>query len=98
MAVVARRRHDQHMLMAERRRRIVEQVRSQGHASYRDLAHALGTSESTVRRDLRAIIGEGLLTPVRGGAGVQGLADAPAWTPQIADPVPAYRAAIAAHA
>src|SRR3954469_2268817 len=84
--------------MAEGRPRILEQVRSRGHASYRELAQTLGTSESTVRRDLRAIIGEGLLLPVRGGAGVRQLADPPPAPPPADDPVGGPRAAIATRA
>lgn len=57
------------MLIAERRRRILQHVQLQGYASFRDLADALGASESTVRRDLRAMVGDGLLRATRGGVG-----------------------------
>jgi DeoR/GlpR family transcriptional regulator of sugar metabolism len=56
------------MLIAERRRRILEQVRLRGYASFRDLAEGVGISESTVRRDLRVMVDEGLLGATRGGA------------------------------
>jgi DeoR family fructose operon transcriptional repressor len=57
------------MLIAERRRRLLEQVRQRGYASFRELADTLGISESTVRRDLRQMVAEGLLEPTRGGVG-----------------------------
>lgn len=83
------------MLIAERRRRILEHVRLQGYASFRDLADALGASESTVRRDLRAMVGDGLLRATRGGVGP--LHAAPdAGRDHRHDPVTAERAAIAA--
>ena len=57
------------MLIAERRRRMLAHVRDHGYVSFRDLAVALGISESTVRRDLRSMASDGLLTPTRGGVG-----------------------------
>jgi DeoR/GlpR family transcriptional regulator of sugar metabolism len=94
------------MLIAERRRRILDHVRQQGYASFRDLAEVVGISESTVRRDLRALATEGLLTTTRGGAGRGGpVAPSPEPHPGRAsvvaaddgdDPVAAARAAIAA--
>jgi DeoR/GlpR family transcriptional regulator of sugar metabolism len=57
------------MLIAERRRLLLEQVRLRGYASFRDLAEALGISESTVRRDLRSMVDQGLLESIRGGVG-----------------------------
>jgi DeoR family fructose operon transcriptional repressor len=87
------------MLIAERRRRILDHVQVRGYASFRDLADEVGISESTVRRDLRAMVAEGLLGATRGGA-VQvdrAIPDhARAGLP--ADPVAAERAAIAARA
>jgi DeoR family fructose operon transcriptional repressor len=58
------------MLIAERRRRLLEQVRQRGYASFRELADTLGISESTVRRDLRQLVAEGLLEATRGGVGL----------------------------
>jgi DeoR/GlpR family transcriptional regulator of sugar metabolism len=87
------------MLIAERRRRILDHVRLRGYASFRDLADAVGISESTVRRDLRVMVAEGLLGATRGGA-VQvdrGAPDQARGGPP-ADPVAAERAAIAARA
>jgi DeoR/GlpR family transcriptional regulator of sugar metabolism len=55
------------VLIVERRRRIIEQVQRRGYASYRELADALNTSESTMRRDLRSMVADGLLTSTRGG-------------------------------
>jgi DeoR/GlpR family transcriptional regulator of sugar metabolism len=43
------------MFAAQRRRLVLEQVRTQGSASLRELAEAVGASEVTVRRDLRAL-------------------------------------------
>ncbi|HEX8627351.1 MAG TPA: DeoR/GlpR family DNA-binding transcription regulator [Catenuloplanes sp.] len=83
------------MLIAERRRRILEHVRRHGYASFRDLADALGASESTVRRDLRAMVGDGLLHGTRGGVGP--LPPAPDGRGAGRhDPVTSERAAIAA--
>jgi DeoR/GlpR family transcriptional regulator of sugar metabolism len=57
------------MLIAERRHRLLAQVRERGYASFRELADTLGISESTVRRDLRQMVAEGLLESIRGGVG-----------------------------
>jgi DeoR/GlpR family transcriptional regulator of sugar metabolism len=91
------------MLIAERRHRILEHVRLRGYVSFRDLAGVVGISESTVRRDLRALAAEGLLTTTRGGAGPRDAADrahpeVAAGTDGSDDPVAAARAAIAARA
>lgn len=102
------------MLIAERRRRLLEQVRDRGYASFRELAEALEISESTVRRDLRSMVADGLLAATRGGVGplsagapaaAPGAAVAPAGSLSPAspdgaspDPARAEREAIAAHA
>lgn len=57
------------MLIAERRRLLLDQVQRRGYVSFRELAEALDISESTVRRDLRSMVDEGLLTATRGGVG-----------------------------
>ena len=57
------------MLIAQRRRHILEEVRGRGYATFRELATAIGTSESTVRRDLRSMVADGLLVLTRGGVG-----------------------------
>lgn len=57
------------MLIAERRRRLLEQVHDRGYVSFRELAETLDISESTVRRDLRSMVDEGLLAATRGGVG-----------------------------
>jgi DeoR/GlpR family transcriptional regulator of sugar metabolism len=87
------------MLIAERRRRILEQVRLRGYASFRDLAEVVGISESTVRRDLRAMVDEGLLGATRGGATHvnHAVPDQPRGIP-AADPMAAERRAIAKRA
>jgi DeoR/GlpR family transcriptional regulator of sugar metabolism len=96
------------VLIAERRQRLLEEVRDRGYASFRELAEALGISESTVRRDLRSMVADGLLTATRGGAGpvtarrqdpvAGGETPAPRTEGAPADPVRVEREAIAAHA
>lgn len=58
----------QSILPAERKRRIVQILRQDGKLHAGDLAGVLGTSEDTVRRDLRELEAAGLLDRVRGGA------------------------------
>jgi DeoR family fructose operon transcriptional repressor len=90
------------MLIAERRRRLLAHVRDHGYVSFRDLAAALGISESTVRRDLRSLAAEGVLALTRGGAGPRPgpkpVRATPAAGPNGADPVAGPRDAIAARA
>ncbi|MFI6512355.1 DeoR/GlpR family DNA-binding transcription regulator [Streptosporangium sp. NPDC050855] len=57
---------------AERRQRILDLVRANGAVSLRDLARAVGSSEVTVRRDVRILEGEGLLDRHHGGATLPG--------------------------
>src|SRR2546421_10748456 len=56
------------MLAAERRRLIAESIRSKGVVSVAEMADALGTTEITLRRDLRSMAREGLLVRTHGGA------------------------------
>ena len=56
------------MLAVERRRLIAENLRSRGVVSVTELAEALGSTEITVRRDLRAMAREGQLIRAHGGA------------------------------
>lgn len=56
------------MLAVERRRLIADNLRVRGVVSVGDMAEALGTTEITVRRDLRAMAKDGLLVRARGGA------------------------------
>jgi DeoR/GlpR family transcriptional regulator of sugar metabolism len=56
------------MLAVERRRLIAESLRSRGVVSVADMADQLGTTEITVRRDLRAMAKDGLLVRAHGGA------------------------------
>lgn len=58
------------MLAAERRSRLLTEVRRQGAAAVPDLAAALGVSEMTIRRDLDVLAADGHLDKVRGGARV----------------------------
>ncbi|GLW66865.1 DeoR family transcriptional regulator [Actinomadura rubrobrunea] len=57
---------------AERRRRILELVRANGALSLRQLAEAVQSSEVTVRRDVRALEADGLLSRHHGGASLPG--------------------------
>ena len=52
----------------ERRRLIAESVRSRGVVSVAEMAETLGTTEITLRRDLRAMAKDGLLVRTHGGA------------------------------
>ncbi|HKF85161.1 MAG TPA: DeoR/GlpR family DNA-binding transcription regulator [Candidatus Limnocylindrales bacterium] len=56
------------MLIVERRQRILDVARARGTVSAHDLAQALGTSEVTVRRDIRLMAAAGQLRRTRGGA------------------------------
>lgn len=56
------------MLAEWRHERILDMVASQGSASVPEIAEALGTSESTVRRDLEKLDHAGRLSKVHGGA------------------------------
>jgi DeoR/GlpR family transcriptional regulator of sugar metabolism len=56
------------VLILERQRLILEHVRRKGLVSVRDEAKVLGTQERTVRRDLVALAGNGLVRRTRGGA------------------------------
>jgi DeoR family fructose operon transcriptional repressor len=90
------------MLIAERRSRILAHVRTQGYASFREIAEVVGISESTVRRDLRAMVAEGLVTATRGGVGRPGGQVVERASPMVEPPggdgLAAERAAIAAAA
>jgi DeoR/GlpR family transcriptional regulator of sugar metabolism len=73
------------MLAAERRRRIVEAVRSHGTVAVAELALALDASEMTVRRDLRLMARDGLLVRTHGGAVLHGnLAHEPSYSEKAA--------------
>ena len=56
------------MLVADRRKQVLDLVRQQGFLSLADLARALDVSESTARRDLDYWHGRGLLKRIHGGA------------------------------
>jgi DeoR/GlpR family transcriptional regulator of sugar metabolism len=56
------------LLTSERKALILERIRSQGRLVAKAFAEELGLSEDTVRRDLREMAGDGLLTRVHGGA------------------------------
>ncbi|GAA2827873.1 DeoR/GlpR family DNA-binding transcription regulator [Crossiella cryophila] len=56
------------MLSAQRRELLLERLRSTGRIVAKDLAAELGTSEDTIRRDLRELAADGLCQRVYGGA------------------------------
>lgn len=56
------------MLTTQRKALLLDRLRAEGRLVARDLAQDLGTSEDTIRRDLRELAAEGLLTRVHGGA------------------------------
>ena len=56
------------MLVDERRRRILEEVRRRGSVSVTTLAQQLEVSGMTIRRDLESLAAEGRLDKVHGGA------------------------------
>ena len=69
------------MLAAERRRRIAEIIRSRGVVAVAEMAESLGTSEITLRRDLRVMAGSGILIRTHGGAVLpSGLAHEPTYS------------------
>jgi|SRR2546429_1857179 len=83
------------MLAFERRRLIADRVRSKGAVSVTEMAEALGTSEITLRRDLRAMADEGLVVRTHGGAVLPpGLAHEPSYS-EKANRAAAEKAAIA---
>lgn len=66
------------MDVSERRKFISEEVVSQGEVEFAVLAHILGVSEMTIRRDIEVLEQEGLLRRVVGGAiAVAGTAQEP---------------------
>lgn len=56
------------MLTCERKRQILDRLRLDGRVVAKTIARELGLSEDTIRRDLREMASEGLLTRVHGGA------------------------------
>lgn len=56
------------MILRERQNRIIDALQPEGAASVRDLALALDVSESTIRRDLEILDGNGELVRTYGGA------------------------------
>lgn len=56
------------MLAVERRRLIAESIRTRGVVSVAEMAESLGTTEITLRRDLRAMAKDGLVVRTHGGA------------------------------
>lgn len=56
------------MLSHERQREVLRHMRSRGGGNVRELAEAIGVSPSTIRRDLKDMDQQGLLTRVHGGA------------------------------
>jgi DeoR/GlpR family transcriptional regulator of sugar metabolism len=86
------------MLAFERRRRIAESIRSRGSLSVSEMAEAFGTSEITLRRDLRVLADEGLLVRTHGGAVLpEGLVREPTYS-EKASQAAAEKSAIASAA
>ena len=56
------------MLTQERKKFLLDRLRREGRLVARDLSAELAVSEDTIRRDLRELASEGLLTRVHGGA------------------------------
>jgi DeoR/GlpR family transcriptional regulator of sugar metabolism len=56
------------MLTAQRKKLILSRLAAEGQIVAKDLARELGTSEDTIRRDLRELAEEGRLQRVHGGA------------------------------
>jgi DeoR/GlpR family transcriptional regulator of sugar metabolism len=83
------------MLAAERRRRIAESIRSKGVVTVAEMAEVLGTSEITLRRDLRVMAVDGLLVRTHGGAVLPaGFANEPTYSEKANQAAP-EKAAIA---
>lgn len=77
------------MLSAERRSRILESAQREGAVRVSQLVGELGVSHVTVRRDLEALIYDGILEKVRGGAMLKHTAAEPASPGQGAGGTPA---------
>ena len=79
------------MILDQRRREILDVLRDRGYASLHDLVEAVGASESTVRRDLDSLHGEGSVKRTRGGAMFVSPADdgSPPASPGVSAPVTA---------
>ncbi len=56
------------MLVVERQRLILDRLRRQGVIAVRDMARELGVPQVTVRRDMSALAGRGLMVRTHGGA------------------------------
>lgn len=56
------------MLPAIRRQAIIKKLQSNGSTSNQDLAHELGVSLDTIRRDMRILAANGLVSRTHGGA------------------------------
>jgi DeoR family transcriptional regulator, aga operon transcriptional repressor len=63
--------YDRHMRKFERFSAILEQLASDGSASVEELSERLGVSGATIRRDLRQLADQRLLSRTHGGAMVQ---------------------------
>ncbi|MFG1807714.1 substrate-binding domain-containing protein [Streptomyces sp. NPDC049040] len=59
---------DDRLFAPQRRERLMIELRRRGAVRVRELAESLGVSELTIRRDIAALAGRGLLTRVHGGA------------------------------
>lgn len=62
------------MLSLERKRNVLNYLKTHGTGQVLQMAEALGVSQSTIRRDLTELEDQGLLTRVHGGASLAGSA------------------------
>ena len=59
---------DTHLFSLQRREKVMDELRARGSVRVSELARDFDVSEITVRRDLLALAGQGLVTRVHGGA------------------------------
>jgi DeoR/GlpR family transcriptional regulator of sugar metabolism len=77
------------MLVPDRRRQLLDQLRLAGSAQVEQLADALDVSASTVRRDLTLLEADGLLVRAHGGAYLPNYLERRPATTGVAAPAPA---------
>lgn len=65
------------MLPAERRNRIIQELRKDRFLSVTDLANRLGASISTIRRDLAELVQQGVIIRIHGGAALNTTVELP---------------------
>lgn len=73
------------MLSAERHREVLKHMRARGAGRVSELAEAIGVSPSTIRRDLRELDEQGLVTRVHGGASLSETDDESAFAVRLGE-------------